>query len=399
MIQRRSLRIAALSSLLAVGLALLYSLREIFNPFLLSLLIAYVLNPVVDFCERLRVRRIVSIFCIYLLIGGISGILVLFAIPGLVNETVGLYNATFLGDEFIDLNLNSNYDPGVDTFYRDINGDGRVDPSYMEKLRRWAAGLIERWNQANPGRKIDTDVLLAKARDTLGGTPKEITSTGLDLTGRAVSLISSGVLGTLSLFSYVLLLPIYTFFLLRGMPTMKERIQAHLPGRYKPLLMRVGGRIHLAVSSFFRGKLIICLMKGVLTYLGLMLFDVRVPLLFGLIQATASLIPFLVLIVGLVPALGLVLLDYGVAWTPLLGALGVFLVAEALEGFLLTPWVLGKETGLHPVVLIMVLLMGAQLLGLFGLLLAVPLASIVGILADEFLLPQLRELAAEPPAE
>ncbi|MBI3268268.1 MAG: AI-2E family transporter [Planctomycetes bacterium] len=396
--QPRSLRVAGLTLLLFLFLGFCYALREIFNPFLLSLLFAYILNPIVDYFERLRVRRGVSIFCMYLLLGGSASILVFFAIPGLVNETVNLYNATFLGDEFMDVNGNGTWERGLDPLVRDTNGNGQYDVSYLEKVRHWAAATIERWNERHPDRRLDLDTVLAKVRETLGGTPKEITATSLDLTGRGLSLLQSGVLGTLSVVSYLLLLPIYTFFLLREMPRLRDRIRGYLPGRNRARILRIFERIHRALSSFFRGKLTICLVKGLLTYIGLLLVDVRFPLLFGLIQAGASLVPFLVLIVGLLPALGLVALDHGFAWGSMLGCVVVFLFAEGLEGFVLTPWILGKETGLHPVVLILSLLIGAQLLGLFGLLLAVPVASICQILWAEFLAPQLLQLAAEPPA-
>lgn len=116
-------------------------------------------------------------------------------------------------------------------------------------------------------------------------------------------------------------------------------------------------------------------------------------LIFGGVQMIASIVPFLVLLVGFVPNLIIVLLEVGVAWPYLIGIIFMYGVIEALEGFVLTPWVMKQETGLHPLTVILTLLVGGRLFGLFGLIMAIPICTTLKILSEEFLLPAWREVA------
>ena len=141
-------------------------------------------------------------------------------------------------------------------------------------------------------------------------------------------------------------------------------------------------RIHLAVSGFFRGKLIICIIKGILTWICLELMRVKYPLIFGGIQAVASIVPFLVLVVGMVPNIILVVLDLGCSWPHILGIFTMYAVIECIEAFLLTPWIMGQETELHPLTIILSLLVGGELFGLFGLIVAIPLCTTIKILGQ-----------------
>jgi predicted PurR-regulated permease PerM len=188
---------------------------------------------------------------------------------------------------------------------------------------------------------------------------------------------------------------------LQALPGIWKTIYDYLPHTRRDAILITLGHIHRAISAFFRGKLIICLIKGFLTWGILELMGVRYSLIFGGIQAVASIVPFLVLAVGMLPNLLLVFLEMsgspGMGYY-LFGIVVLYFTIESVEGFVLTPWIMGKETGMHPLTIILALLVGGKLFGLFGLILAIPMATTLKILAQELILPQLREVLEYHPS-
>ncbi len=392
--QKRSKNIGILILVLAALLFVAYRARAVLNPFLLAFLLSYILYPLVEWLERRRIHRTFTIMALYVVgLGAVAAILFV-GLPLVVDEAVTLWRSTFEGDGFIDANANGVWDKG-EKVRPDLDHDRRWDPSYIARAESWTQAQVDAWNENHPDKPVYASTLLEKMKDLLQEDPQSAAETGARITTWVAETTTSALSAGWALLQYSILVPLYMFFLLRGMNSIREAVYAHIPGRHREQVVHVLHRIHLAMSSFFRGKVLICLAKGVLTAIGLALLDVRLPLLFGLIQAVASLVPFVVLIVGWLPAMLFVLLDLGLSWGTLIGVSAVYLVVEGLEGFVLTPYILGKETGLHPVVLILSLLVGGELFGMFGLIMAVPLVSILKILGQEYLLPPIRELAAE----
>lgn len=395
--QKRSKNIGILLLVLAAILFIAYRARDVLNPFLLAFLLAYILHPLVAWLERKRIHRTLTIIALYVVGLGATTALVLVGLPLVTGETVSLWQSTFEGDGFVDKNGDGVWEAG-ERVHPDINRNRRCDAAYVTRLERWIQGRIDQWNSAHPDRTLYAETLYQQIKEALARNPGGAASTGASITTWLAETTASALSAGWTFLQYVLLVPLYLFFLLRGMTAIREGLYAHLPGRHRDQVVHVLSRIHVAMSSFFRGKVLICLAKGILTALGLALLGVRLPLLFGLIQAVASLAPFVVLIVGWVPAIVVVLLDQG-GWGAILGVSAVFLLMEGLESFVLTPYILGKETGLHPALLILSLLVGGELFGMFGLIMAVPIVSICKILGQEYLLPPLRELAAETPGK
>lgn len=400
--QKRTRNIGILLLVLAALLFVGYRARAVLNPFLLAFLLAYILHPLVEWLERKRIHRTFTIMTLYILgLGAIATVLFI-GVPLVVEEAVLLWRSTFEGDSFVDANANGRWDAG-EKVRPDLDRDREWDPSYVERVKSSIRARIDEWNAKHPDKPIYVPTLLEKVKNFVQEDPQSVAKTGARITTWVAETTTSALSAGWTLLQYCILVPLYMFFLLRSMNAIRDSVYAHLPGRQREQFVHVLHRVHLAMSSFFRGKVLICLAKGTLTAIGLALLDVRLPLLFGLIQVIASLVPFIVLIVGWLPTILFVLLDMGVSWGTLIGVSAVYVIVEGLEGFVLTPYILGKETGLHPVVLIMSLLMGGELFGMFGLIMAVPVVSILKILAQEFLLPPIRELASEtgdkpPPA-
>jgi predicted PurR-regulated permease PerM len=195
-----------------------------------------------------------------------------------------------------------------------------------------------------------------------------------------------------------ILVPIYAFFLILAMPAIRTGIKDFIPAKHKDGTLRIVREIERAVSAFFRGRLIICLlcaMVGVAGFLTLQLFGVKVPygILFGVLLGLATPIPLAGIVLA-VPAVVLTMIQPTAS--PVDGAL-VFVVyglVQATEAVLI-PWILGREVEVHPVWLIIALLLCGKILGVLGLILAVPIAATVRILGREYLWPRLRAWAAK----
>ncbi|MDW8373518.1 MAG: AI-2E family transporter [Planctomycetota bacterium] len=195
----------------------------------------------------------------------------------------------------------------------------------------------------------------------------------------------------------LILIPIYAFFLILAMPVIRSEIKALIPAAHRDDTLRIIREIERAVAAFFRGRLIICLicsLVGVLGFLLLQLFGYGVPygIFFGVLLGLVTPIP-LAGIVVIVPALALVLLQPDAGALHLVLVLLVYGAVQATEAVLI-PLVLGREVELHPVWLIIALLLCGKLMGVLGLILAVPIAATVRILGREYLWPRMKAWAA-----
>ncbi len=194
----------------------------------------------------------------------------------------------------------------------------------------------------------------------------------------------------------VFLIPVYAFFLCLGMPTIRATLKAYVPIKGHDRTLRIVQRIERAVAAFFRGRLIVCIICAILTWIGFAILGIPYAALFGLLIGLATAIPMAGL-VFLVPAILLTLIEGGDNIALRAGmAIIVYGIVQTLEATVFTPTIMGKEVELHPVLLIVALLLCGSLLGVFGLILAVPIAATVRIFAREFFLPRIREAAGVP---
>jgi predicted PurR-regulated permease PerM len=161
--------------------------------------------------------------------------------------------------------------------------------------------------------------------------------------------------------------------------------------------MRIGGQIGEVLANFFRGRLLVCVAKGTFLTVGLYACGVDYALLLGMGTGFLSLVPFVGSAIGFVMALLVGMLEHSVVESLLRVGI-VFALAELFENYVLIPKILGNSLGLHPIIVIFSLMAGAASLGMFGLLVALPLTATLVILGREFLLPTLAELADKDPA-
>ena len=178
----------------------------------------------------------------------------------------------------------------------------------------------------------------------------------------------------------IVLVPVLIFYLLRDFDTVHERFYDLLPPPWRPMVADWLGEIDHAVGGFLRGQLTIAFILAVLYAIGLALLGVPLGGVLGLISGLANLVPYMSLVAGLVPALLLFLLSDAPSSGGVLGILLLYLSGQLLEGLYLSPRIMGRETGLHPVVVIVAILVGGTLCGLLGIILAVPAAAVLQVI-------------------
>ncbi|MBE3069104.1 MAG: AI-2E family transporter [Planctomycetes bacterium] len=377
--RRRTDVLIALGTVALLVVAIVF--RAVLSPLALAVAVAYILNPIMRWAERHRVPRAFSATLLFLVLIVACVVVALFAVPPLVSQLYE-FGVNVVGEPEAEAA------PG----YTDLNGNGQWDRGYVPALLAWVKDMAAR---LQTGESTWYDRMLAGIGDSAGGEAGV-----LNAALGALKQAGQGFLGFLwGLQGFVVglaLAAFYLFFFLMSFDRMVDAVRVRLPGKYRTRVEGVALKIDAAISAFLRGRIVVCAIIGVLTAVGLALLGVPYWFLIGVVTGLAGVVPYLPIFVGLAPAILAAWFGGHGGWT-VAGVAGVFVLVQTLEGWVLTPLIQGKAVGLHPVTLTVALLVGYQVLGFVGLVAAVPLAATVKILAREFILPKVDELAEESP--
>ena len=328
--------------LFLVGRFVLYPIRIVFPPLILALIIAYLLNPIVSFLERRGLRRGWATLLTYLTILSAIAISLAYLIPVVSHQAV----------EF-----------------------GKQIPSFLAKAQHDISDFA---------RKLGFTV---NSRDLLSGLePKgqisnfigRVTSFGLSVLHVMVTLVLGIVLG---------------FYVLMDLPKIRQGIKAAIPVRRRAEVQEVGRRLSLALGGYFRGQLLVAAFVGLASMLGLWFVGLPYWAPVGLVAGLFNLVPLIGPFIGAVPALfiafttpapggGILQLDPG--WPLAIGASAALLIVQQIDNHIISPNVVSRTVRLHPLTVMLSLLAAGTLLGLPGMLLAIPVVASVKILAMHY---------------
>lgn len=311
----------------------------------IALALAYLLNPLVRRLERRGLNRMVSVLLVFsLTLVGISAILVLLFIA--------------IKTELAKVQLNI--------------------PDYALRLYELIPPQIKTYLQ------IDTPDRLTLQLSNLA---LELKGSALTIAKPLLAWIQQAVSSTvgliLNLLGY-LIIPIYLFYLLTDMPQLINWLKELPPLRFRDQLSSLFREFDRVLSGFVRGQLLVCAILAVLYSAGLWMIGIDLAVAIGTLAGAAFIIPYVGTILGIVLSMAMAVLKFHDLLHPLL-CLGWFVLVQALEGAVITPKVVGDTVGLHPLIAIVALLIGGQLMGISGLLLAIPLAAIFKVLAGHLL--------------
>ncbi len=335
---RRNRLILILILLLIVGW-MLYVARAVLFPYILGLVLAYVLYPLVRridhympaVLKQRRLSRPLAIIIVYLMVILLIAGLMAFLVPVVINQVESLWAQR---EQLV------------------AKGQALLG----EWLIRYRATIPEEWR-----RTIEEN--LVKAAGAVGQTVQE----GM------VSTVSA-VTSTVSLALGMVVIPFWLFYVLADEGQMANAFEATVPDSIEPDVRNVLRITDDILSAYIRGQLLLCVVVGAMATVGFVLAGVDFAVLLGLIVGLCEFIPFVGPILGAVPALIVAVIKSPITalWTLL-----VIVVVQQVENLFLVPRIAGESVKLHPALIMVVLVIGNEALGLWGMIVAVPLTAIV----------------------
>ena len=324
-------------TMLAIFCLLFYVLRSVLLPFVAGIIIGYLLDPFTSKLQKAGVKNralatvLVMLICFIILIPAL-GLLI-----GMIDEQVG----RFLG--------------AVPEYA--ANFAKRVEPLFIELQDKF------------PG--LEADKVREYIRGNLANSMKLIAS--------VAQKVVSGGFALVNLLSLLLITPVVAFYMLRDWHSFLGNVDELLPEKYKDTIRNLAHQIDRILAGFIRGQLSVCVLLGTFYACGLYLVGLELGVLVGFIAGLISFIPYVGSISGFVISMGIALAQFS-TWGPIAQVVAVFMVGQFIEGNFLTPKLVGENVGLHPVWVMFALLAGGVLLGFLGLMIAVPVAAIIGVL-------------------
>ncbi|MBL6642419.1 MAG: AI-2E family transporter [PS1 clade bacterium] len=306
---------------------LLTALSDILLPFVLGFALAYFLDPLADRLEAVGVRRSLATLTITVIVGLALLTALAFGLPVLAQQISMLIAAL---------------------------------PGYISDVQVWLLeqNLVEGQNE----------LVSVMGESLLAGLQK--TASSMVLTG----------LSLINLLALIFITPIVAVYMLNDWDHMIARINGLLPDEQAAIIRNLASQIDETLGGFARGQILVCLSLGTIYAVGLSLVGLQSGIIVGVFAGLISFIPYVGAAFGLVLAGALGLGQFGFELPPLALIAGVFFVGQFVEGNILTPRLVGDRVKLHPVWIIFALLAMGSLFGFLGLLLAVPLAAIIGVL-------------------
>lgn len=314
-----------------LALLFLYLIRDILIIIFIALVVASGVNPWVDWFQKRGLPRAIGILMIYLVLIAIFSLAIVLLIPPVTEQ------------------------------FRQIASDF---PTYYEKIVAGFASLQQ--FSVEHGLVDDIQRFLDTINQNLVKLTGGIFSTAVSIFGGFFSLL--GIL-------------VITFYMTIQEKGIKKFFDAIAPIKYKPYLIQKGHQIQEKMGLWLRGQLLLCVIIGVMSYVGLLILGVKYALILGLIAGLTEFIPFIGPIVGAIPAVFLALFQ-----SPVKALLVVilYIVIQQLENNIVVPKVMQRTVGLNPIVVIVAMLIGVKIAGILGVILAVPAATIIAIFLKDF---------------
>ena len=193
----------------------------------------------------------------------------------------------------------------------------------------------------------------------------------------AQTIISNGF-EFINLLSLLLISPVVAFYMLRDWHNFTDKIYGLIPHKQKKTVVDGINAVDRIISGYLRGQFMVCIILGSYYSFGLWLINLRLGILVGFLAGLISFIPYVGSISGFLLAMILVITQYG-TMPKIAAVITVFAIGQFIEGNILTPKLVGENIGLHPVWVMFALLAGGVLLGLLGMIIAVPVAACIGV--------------------
>jgi predicted PurR-regulated permease PerM len=330
--QETSRRWQMLAIIVAIGL-LVWLLAPVLMPFAVAAMLAYLGDPLANRLEKFGLGRTLAVSIVFVVLILAIAAALLLLVPLIVRQIENL----------------------VDNF-----------PRYIEWGRDTALPWLQAKLHLDPN-AFDTDRLMAQIKEHLGSI------------GSVLGKISRSSISVVMWLTNLVLIPVVWFYLLRDWDRLVAWIDSMLPRSIQPTIVHLARESDAVLGAFVRGQLLVMLALAIYYGVSLTLVGISVGPLIGMVAGLLSFVPYLGFITGFGAAIIASLVLHG-DWTNLLMVIGVFVIGQLLEGYVLVPRLVGEKIGLHPVAVIFAVLAGGYLCGFLGVLLALPAASVILVL-------------------
>lgn len=317
----------------------LYYSSAVFLQLFIAFALAYILNPAVVLLERKGIKRL-------------YGVVIVFILAVLVCGGFTAFFVVSIAGEFSNMQINL--------------------PAYAQHLYEITPASIKAYLGVETFDKVvlRLNELMQHAR---GNAP--------DLLKPLFTLLQQALTSTVGVFLTLLgylIIPVYLFYLLADMPQLTSVIESFIPERFRPAYAAKLAEVDAVLSGFVRGQMSVCVILAVLYSAGLYAIGIDLAIAIGTLAGVTFIIPYVGTIIGICLSVVMALLKFNDFLHPLL-CLGWFGFIQLLEGTIITPKIVGDTVGLHPLVAIVALLIGGQLFGIIGMLLAVPVTAVLQV--------------------
>lgn len=330
-----------LGALLTV-IGFVWIFNGILTPFVLGAIIAYLLNPLVKFFARESIPRWLSSGGILLMFIFFLLVVLALVIPPLTREAIALAKAL---------------------------------PDYIDRAAQYLAPYVG-WVQARLGDGATQD-LPTLIKENISGF---MTGAGGVLVG-----IKAGGVAAASAITTLVLTPLVAFFMMKDWPRITRWVNDLYPRQYETMIKDLWTQIDRKLAGFIRGQLLVAFFLGLGYAIALTIAGLNYGFLIGVIAGILSIIPLVGSTIGLLTSVIVAYIQTGGEWGYVAIIGGIFIVGQIIEGNILSPKLLGDNVGMHPLWVMFALLAGGSLFGIVGMLIAVPVAAIVGVLVGFFI--------------
>jgi len=332
--------IITISISLVILFYVLSKLKWLFIYFSFALMLAYFFDPLYKFLLNKKAPKVLAIIIVFGIIITLLILAIFFLIPSVINQ----------------LNI----------LYKEI-------PNFIENYQNLILSIKPQLSKfINPA---DVEILL---KENLSELQRSVLGFSQSIVIYLSNIVSSITFG-------IVIVPLILFYLMRDMVKFKENLYIFVSKKNKKEFKEVLEEIDHIVSGFIRGRIIVCFIVGTLIGIGLYFLNLKFALIIGIVSGIFNFIPYLGPIVGVVLTL---IFAIGSPWWTLLMIVALFVLVNQVEAVFLNPKILGQGLGLHPLTVVLSMLICGQLLGILGVLVAVPLTAILKVLFFRYLVQE-----------
>ena len=357
-----------------LGILIFYLRNIIFNKFpilgytlssvIIAIIFAYIIDPIVNYLERKGVKRQFGVIIVYISAILIFGILIVSVIPKTINEIS---------------NLLTSLPAMVDTLIREVNNfASNVFAKFNIELPE---NFINVYKETNPkvNGDVETPQIVSDILNSIKATINDLIVKAQGSLMGSLSNVLSKLYGFLTSAFRLVLIIIFSFYFSVDKDRFMHRVKKAIPNKYRDDISYLTSNIDTALQQFIRGRMLMAIFVGLITMAYLLVLRVDFAIIIGLITCVADIIPYIGPFLGCAPAVLFAFMD-----SPMkaLWVLILFVIVQWVENNILAPKLIGDSTGLNPLVILISIIIGGGIFGVWGMVISVPLMSIIFILVD-----------------